>query len=96
MIYLMHYNHLFSKHSFLCSRIKLFVNIKILSSSFIPHIIVGYGFSKFSDGIDRSGFFPSTETSRTFFGGVGFSFPISESLAINLQSTYRNMNENTP
>ena len=71
-----------------------FVKVNIFSSSFIPHIIVGYGFSKFSDGIDRSGFFPSTETSRTFFGGVGFSFPISESLAINLQSTYRNMNEN--
>lgn len=71
-----------------------FVKVNILSSSFIPHIIVGYGFSKFSDGIDRSGFFPSTETSRTFFGGVGFSFPISEGLAINLQSTYRNMNEN--
>jgi hypothetical protein len=34
-----------------------FVKVNILSSSFIPHIILGYGFSKFSDGIDRSGFF---------------------------------------
>jgi outer membrane protein OmpA-like peptidoglycan-associated protein len=71
-----------------------FVKVNILSSFFIPHIIAGYGFSKFSDGTERLGFFPSTETSRTVFGGVGFSFAVSEGLAINLQSTYRNMNEN--
>jgi hypothetical protein len=37
-----------------------FVKVNILSSFFIPHIIAGYGFSKFSDGTERLGFFPST------------------------------------
>ena len=71
-----------------------FVKVNIFSGIITPHIIGGYGFSKFSDGIDRVGFFPSTETSRTIFGGLGFSMSLNQSLAINLQSTYRGMNEN--
>ncbi len=71
-----------------------FLKFNLIKGSAIPYIIGGYGFSRFSDGIERPGFFPSTETSRTIFGGLGFSFNLSEFLAINLQSTYRNMNEN--
>ena len=71
-----------------------FLKFNLLKGSITPYLIGGYGFSKFSDGTDRPGFFPSTETSRTVFGGLGFSFSISGGLSINLQSTFRNMNEN--
>lgn len=71
-----------------------FAKFNLLSGSVAPYLIGGYGFSRFSDGIEKPGFFPSTETSRTVFGGLGFSLSLSESLAINLQSTYRSMNEN--
>lgn len=71
-----------------------FLKFNLSSGSFIPSIIGGYGFSQFADGQERPGIFPSSETSRTIFGGLGFSFNLSDNLAINLQSTYRSMNEN--
>ncbi len=71
-----------------------FIKVNIFSGIITPNIIGGYGFSKFSDEIDRVGFFPSTETSRTIFGGLGLSISLNKSLAINFQSTYRGMNEN--
>ena len=71
-----------------------FIKVNILNEFLRPYIIGGYGFSKFSDGIQRSGFFPSTETSRTIFGGIGFNVSLNESFGINFQSTYRGMNEN--
>ena len=71
-----------------------FAKINLGKGNFIPSLIGGYGFSQFADGLEREGFFPSTETSRTVFGGLGFSIYLSNKLAINLQSTYRSMNEN--
>ena len=71
-----------------------FAKINLSQGKFIPSLIGGYGFSQFADGLEREGFFPSTETSRTVFGGLGFSIYLSNKLAINLQSTYRSMNEN--
>jgi OOP family OmpA-OmpF porin len=64
------------------------------SKSFQPYLISGYGFSLFSEGQDKPGFFPSTETSRTYFGGLGFQFPMSDHFSLSVQSTYRQMNEN--
>ena len=61
---------------------------------FSPYLISGYGFSLFSEGLDKPGFFPSTETSRTYFGGLGFQFHINDYFSLGLQSTYRQMNEN--
>ena len=71
-----------------------FLKFNLSSGSLIPSLIGGYGFSQFADGLERPGIFPSSETSRTIFGGLGFSFYLSDNLAINLQSTYRSMNEN--
>ena len=71
-----------------------FVKINFAQGKFIPSLIGGYGFSQFADGLEREGFFPSTETSRTIFGGLNFSIYLTNRLAINLQSSYRSMNEN--
>jgi len=70
------------------------LKVNISSGSFVPYVTGGYGFSRFADGTEREGFFPSTETSRTIFGGLGFNVFLSDKLAVNLQSTYRKMNEN--
>lgn len=71
-----------------------FLKLNLVQGNVIPYLIGGYGFSLFSDGVKRKGFFPSSETSRTIFGGIGLGFYLSESVSINLQSTYRTMNEN--
>ena len=71
-----------------------FLKINLINGKVVPNLIGGYGFSQFADGQDRPGIFPSSETSRTFFGGIGLSFNLNDKLAINLQSTYRSMNEN--
>lgn len=71
-----------------------FLKINLIKGSVLPYVIGGYGFSRFSDENEKPGYFPSTETSRTLFGGVGISINFSEQFAFNLQSTYRSMNEN--
>ena len=81
-------------NSFTYASLDAFLKINLLKGAVAPHIMAGYGFSRFSDGNERVGYFPSTETSRTIFGGLGLNFSLNESLAINLQSTYRDMNEN--
>ena len=70
-----------------------FLKFNLLNGSISPFLVGGYGFSQFSDGIDRPGFFPSTETSRTFFGGLGFNIFLTKNFALNFQSTIRIMNE---
>lgn len=71
-----------------------YLKMNLVKSGFTPYLIAGYGFSLFSDGVQREGFFPSSETSRTYFGGVGFNVFSSGKIAINVQSSYRMMNEN--
>lgn len=55
----------------------------------LPYLFVGYGLSKFSDGKDREGFFPSTETNRTSLGGIGVNFYLDDNFAINVSTSYR-------
>jgi outer membrane protein OmpA-like peptidoglycan-associated protein len=71
-----------------------FLKFNLSEGNIVPYFIGGYGFSVFSDGIDRKGLFPSSETSRTIFGGIGFGYYLTDNVSINLQSTYRSMNEN--
>ena len=71
-----------------------FLKFNLSEGNIVPYFIGGYGFSLFSDGIDRKGLFPSSETSRTIFGGVGLGYYLTDNVSINLQSTYRSMNEN--
>lgn len=79
--------------SFDYSSVDGFLRLNLRQGSIVPYLIGGYGLSLFSDGVERKGFFPSSETSRTLFGGIGFGFYLSEYASINLQSSYRTMNE---
>lgn len=71
-----------------------FLKFNLSEGSLVPYIIGGYGFSVFSDGVEKRGFFPSSETSRTIFGGLGLGYYLNDNFSINVQSTFRSMNEN--
>ena len=70
-----------------------FVKFNLTDGNFIPYLIGGYGLSLFSDDLDRVSTFPSPQTGRTLFGGIGFNFYFNEALSLNIQSSYRAINE---
>ena len=59
----------------------------------IPYLFGGYGLSRFADGMDKEGMFPSGETGRTIFGGIGVDIPIGDQLNINVSTSYRGTQE---
>ena len=58
-----------------------------------PYFFAGYGFSAFKDGVDRKGFFPSSDVSETALAGIGLSIDLSDKTAINLSTSYRDADE---
>lgn len=60
----------------------------------LPYLFAGYGLSRFSNGTDKEGFFPSTETGRTISGGVGVNIALDDNFAINVSTSYRSSSEN--
>jgi outer membrane protein OmpA-like peptidoglycan-associated protein/outer membrane protein W len=62
-------------------------------NKFIPYLFTGYGLTNFSDNDDDEGQFPSTESSRTILGGIGFDLSLSNKLKLNISSSYRSSNE---
>jgi len=58
-----------------------------------PYLFGGYGLTNFSDNDDDEGQFPSTESSRTILGGIGFDLSLSNKLKLNISSSYRSSNE---
>jgi len=70
-----------------------FFKMNLAKGSFTPYLLAGYGFSLFSDGEEREGFLPSSETSKTYIGGIGFNVFTNRKIDINVQSSYRRMNE---
>ncbi|MFZ9074224.1 MAG: OmpA family protein [Flavobacteriaceae bacterium] len=59
----------------------------------IPYLFGGYGLSRFADGKDKEGAFPSTESGRTIYGGVGVNIPLSDQFNVNLSTSYRGTGE---
>ena len=70
-----------------------FLKLNLSEGRISTYLIGGYGFSQFADGMEREGVFPSTETSRTLFGGVGVNYNLNSHFALNLQVAYRDMDE---
>lgn len=66
------------------------VKYNLSDGKIIPYLFGGYGFSSFSDNLEKEGFFPSTETSRTLLGGIGANFFLNDNFAINVSTSYRN------
>ena len=59
----------------------------------IPFLFGGYGLSRFADGTDKEGAFPSGESGRTIFGGIGVDIPLGDQFNINLSTSYRSTEE---
>ena len=59
----------------------------------IPFLFGGYGLSRFADGTDKEGAFPSGESGRTIFGGIGVDIPLGDQFNINLSTSYRGTEE---
>ena len=64
------------------------------SGSVNPYLFAGYGFSSFEDGVgDKKGPFPSSDVSETSIAGIGLDIDLSDKLALNISSSYRNADE---
>ena len=71
-----------------------FLKFNLLNGVIVPYLIGGYGFSQFSNVLNRTSLFPSAKTSKTVFGGIGFNLYLNSNLALNVQVSYREMFEN--
>ena len=70
-----------------------FVRFNITENNIVPYLFGGYGLSRFADGQDKEGVFPSLESGRTTFGGIGIDIPISDQVNINVSTSYRGTQE---
>jgi len=69
------------------------VRYNLSENNIIPYLFAGYGLSRFADGVDKEGMFPSGESGRTVFGGIGVNIPIAEQFYINISTSYRGTQE---
>jgi outer membrane protein OmpA-like peptidoglycan-associated protein len=65
------------------------VKYNLSEGKILPYLFAGYGFSRFADGTEKDGSFPSTETNRTGLGGIGVNFYLDDNFAINVSTSYR-------
>ena len=70
-----------------------FVRFNITENNIVPYLFGGYGLSRFADGQEKEGIFPSLESGRTTFGGIGIDIPISDQVNINVSTSYRGTQE---
>ena len=71
-----------------------FIKWNLSKKIFVPYLFAGYGITLFSDPMkDFKGDLPSTETSKTYLGGVGVNYFLEDNLAINYSSSYRGSTE---
>ena len=70
-----------------------FIRFNITENNIVPYLFGGYGLSRFADGQDKEGVFPSLESGRTTFGGIGIDIPVSDQVNINVSTSYRGTQE---
>ena len=58
-----------------------------------PYLFAGYGLSNFQTNADSEGLFPSSGAGRTYLGGAGVSFFISDNWIVNASTSYRSSSE---
>ena len=58
-----------------------------------PYLFAGYGLSNFQTNADSEGYFPSKGAGRTYLGGAGVSFFISDNWIVNASTSYRSSSE---
>ena len=65
------------------------VKFNLSEENIVPYLFAGYGLSRFADGDEKEGAFPSGESGRTTFGGIGVNIPIGDQLNVNVSTSYR-------
>ena len=70
-----------------------FIRFNLTEENIIPYLFGGYGLSRFADGLDKEGVFPSLESGRTTFGGIGIDIPLGDQVNINVSTSYRGTQE---
>ena len=70
-----------------------FIRFNLTEENIIPYLFGGYGLSRFADGLDKEGIFPSLESGRTTFGGIGIDIPLGDQVNINVSTSYRGTQE---
>jgi outer membrane protein OmpA-like peptidoglycan-associated protein len=70
-----------------------FLKYNFSEGDIFPYLFAGYGLSNFQTDSDAEGYFPSTGAGRTYFGGAGVSFFISDNWIVNASTSYRSTSE---
>jgi outer membrane protein OmpA-like peptidoglycan-associated protein/opacity protein-like surface antigen len=65
----------------------------ISEGDIFPYLFAGYGLSNFQTDADSEGLFPSSGSGRTYLGGAGVSFFISDNWIVNASTSYRSSTE---
>ena len=75
------------------SAIDAIIKYNISEGGIYPYLFAGYGLSNFQKNSDSEGFFPSSGSGRTYLGGAGVSFSISDNWNVNASTSYRSSTE---
>jgi OmpA-OmpF porin, OOP family len=75
------------------SAIDAIIKYNISEGDIFPYLFAGYGLSNFQKDSDSDGLFPSDGSGRTYLGGAGVSFSISDNWNVNASTSYRSSNE---
>ena len=70
-----------------------FLKYNFSEGDIFPYLFAGYGLSNFQTDSDAEGYFPSSGAGRTYFGGAGVSFFISDNWIVNASTSYRSSSE---
>jgi OOP family OmpA-OmpF porin len=65
----------------------------ISEGDFFPYLFAGYGLSNFESDPNADGLFPSRGAGRTYLGGVGVNYALSDNWNLNASTSYRSSNE---
>jgi OOP family OmpA-OmpF porin len=73
--------------------IEAILKYNLSEGNVFPYLFAGYGLSNFEKDSSADGIFPSAGTGRTYLGGVGLNFRLSDNMLLNASTSYRSSNE---
>lgn len=73
--------------------IEAILKYNISEGKVYPYLFTGYGLTNFAKNTESGALFPSTVSGRTYLGGVGLNFQISDHWNINASSAYKSSSE---
>ena len=75
------------------SSVEAILRYNISEGDIYPYLFAGYGLSNFQKNSDAEGFFPSGGAGRTYLGGAGVSYSISDNWNVNASTSFRSTSE---